>query len=537
MEEKTYSSPAVIELIKKHYVAIKVDQAERPDLASRYEDYGWPATVILDPDGTDIWKEAGFIEPEVFAATLKKTFENPGARVELAEIKQRSSSVDGLLSEPVRQELVARHYKSLDTTLGGTKGSHRYLRSDVVEYASVRAAEGSQTDKEWLLKTLTASMKLLDPVWGGMYQYSTNGDWEHPHFEKIMLYQSSAIRRFTDAYAILGDESFLKAAGAVRKYVKDFLTGPDGTFYASQDADLVKGEHSGDYFKLADAERRAKGIPEVQKRIFARENAWMIEALADFYAVTGDETALSDALHAAKRIQATRGLAVGGFSHSENDSGGPFLADNVAMLRAFLALYKTTGEKTWLESAASTGEFIIGNFIEGELDKAIGVLSAKKSTGPHAVANYSTDGNVDTARAANMLFHYTGAEDFKKLSQVALRHLSDSKVAFDYSTQPAILLADEEARTEPLHVTIVAHKDDAAGKALFQGALKIYSSYKRLEWWDKREGVLPHLDVQYPDLPRAAAFVCSSQRCSLPVFDPQRLAVTIKNFSTKPNGS
>jgi hypothetical protein len=56
----------------------------------------------------------------------------------------------------------------------------------------------------------------------------------------------------------------------------------------SQDADLVEGEHGGEYFKLDDAARRAKGIPRVDKHLYARENGWMIAALADLYAVSGD---------------------------------------------------------------------------------------------------------------------------------------------------------------------------------------------------------------------------------------------------------
>ena len=67
-----------------------------------------------------------------------------------------------------------------------------------------------------------------------------------------------------------------------------FLRSPEGAFYTSQDADLVRGEHSEEYFALNDAGRRKQGMPVVDKHRYARENGWMIHALATAYTVTGE---------------------------------------------------------------------------------------------------------------------------------------------------------------------------------------------------------------------------------------------------------
>src|SRR5262245_49341147 len=61
MEEKTYSNPAVARLMDKEVIAVKVDQDSRPDLSNKYADYGWPATIIFNSDGTELAKRAGFI--------------------------------------------------------------------------------------------------------------------------------------------------------------------------------------------------------------------------------------------------------------------------------------------------------------------------------------------------------------------------------------------------------------------------------------------------------------------------------------------
>src|SRR5256885_9957356 len=61
MDEKTYSNPQVQKLMASKYIAVRVDQDARPDLSNKYEDYGWPATIIFKSDGTELAKNAGFI--------------------------------------------------------------------------------------------------------------------------------------------------------------------------------------------------------------------------------------------------------------------------------------------------------------------------------------------------------------------------------------------------------------------------------------------------------------------------------------------
>ena len=73
MEATTYADSAVIEQIERHYVAIQADHDARPDLAERYRDYGWPATIILTADGRELVKRAGYIAPEEMAMLLQRT--------------------------------------------------------------------------------------------------------------------------------------------------------------------------------------------------------------------------------------------------------------------------------------------------------------------------------------------------------------------------------------------------------------------------------------------------------------------------------
>ncbi len=88
-------------------------------------------------------------------------------------------------------------------------------------------------------------------------------------------------------------------------------------------------------------------------------------------------------------------------------------------------------------------------------------------------------------------------------------------------------MADGELGHAPLHITVVGGKNDPNARALFTSALKYPISYKQVEWWDRGEGALPNSDVEFPDLKRAAAFICASERCSKPAYSAKELEVSL----------
>jgi uncharacterized protein YyaL (SSP411 family) len=123
------------------------------------------------------------------------------------------------------------------------------------------AQRGDERFERMARETLSAELQLMDPAWGGVYQYSTDGDWWHPHFEKIMQRQADDLRIYANAYALWHDETLLSAAQRIRGFLREFLTSPEGAFYASQDADLIPGHHGGEYFRLRDLFLESTLIP------------------------------------------------------------------------------------------------------------------------------------------------------------------------------------------------------------------------------------------------------------------------------------
>jgi uncharacterized protein YyaL (SSP411 family) len=90
-----------------------------------------------------------------------------------------------------------------------------------------------------------------------------------------------------------------------------------------------------------------------------------------------------------------------------------------------------------------------------------------------------------------------------------------------------VLLTDFELTRPPLHLTVVGPKSEAAAQSLFRAALEYPSLYKRVEWWDTREGKLPNPDVQYPSVARAAAYICTERTCSAPIFKAEDVSAKV----------
>jgi uncharacterized protein len=520
MDETTYRDPAVQKLMADEYIAVKVDQDSRPDLSNRYEDYGWPATVVFGADGKEIVIRQGYLPPAAMAAMLRAIIADPTPGPSVHAVAAVRAGGPALAAD-VRTELLRRTWDTYDEQYGAWGRIQKFMDWDAVELCMTLAQSGDTRAEHMARGTLAGQLNLIDPVWGGVYQYSTDGDWVHPHFEKIMQMQAENLRTYANAYALWHDAAYLKAAGEIQRFLADFLLWPQGAFYTSMDADLVDGEHSADYFALGDAERRKRGVPRIDRHIYARENGWAINALAAMYAATGDRKSLDEAESAAEWIIANRALPGGGFRHGESDLAGPYLGDTLAMGRAMLSLYGVTADRAWLGRAQAAADFISAHFVATD---GAGVATSDVSATTAFQPRPELDENVTVARFANLLFHYTAKTQDRTLAERAMSYLTAPAVAESRSFMVAgILLADGEMTADPLHVTIVADKSEITAAKLFATASGFYHPYKRLEWFDPKEGPLPTADVEYPLLPRPAAFICTGSACSSPAFTPADL--------------
>ena len=223
MDEETYGNAAVAAEIAEHYVPLRIDQDLRPDLSNRYKDYGWPATIVFAPDGSEIVKRQGFVEPARFLKLLRAIETDPSPENAASIEATAPAQISAALTAATRAELLKRHRESFDAKLGGLAIEQKYLDRDSVEYALAHANDAGE--KTMALTTLDAARALFDPTWGGVYQYSTFSDWKHPHYEKLATVQAEYLRTYALAWGKFGRATDKAAVNDIRR-VSDFGVKP-----------------------------------------------------------------------------------------------------------------------------------------------------------------------------------------------------------------------------------------------------------------------------------------------------------------------
>ncbi|MGB8399750.1 beta-L-arabinofuranosidase domain-containing protein, partial [Bradyrhizobium sp.] len=327
-----------------------------------------------------------------------------------------------------------------------------------------------------------------------------------PAHEFPMFAQEAGLAAFARAAVMFGDPAYRQAADRIFGFLRNTMAAPGGGFYASYGM--------------------SEGEPGVDRRLYARETAQAIAGLLAYYDATGVTEARELAVKAARWVLADRALPGGGFRHAEQDKGGPYLADNVEMAKALLALHRSTGEREWLAHARGAADFIAKTFI----DPATGGFQASASPDAQHVTKpiKQREDNVTAVRMFSLLSSYTGENRYREIAEAGMGYLTSPPILDAFGFLPDVLLAEDELRNEAVHVTIVGARDDPRSAALYRAALAYPLVNKRAEWWDKREGKLANLDVDYPDFPDGpAAFACTSTFCSYPVTQPNAIAAQL----------
>jgi uncharacterized protein YyaL (SSP411 family) len=242
------------------------------------------------------------------------------------------------------------------------------------------------------------------------------------------------------------------------------------------------------------------------------------------YAVSGDVSALSDARRAEQWILMHRSLKGGGFRHDDRDPAGPYLADTLAMGRAFLELYLVDGDRRDLERAQGAASFIAKHFKPqtpgtGFITSEIATDAAYK---PHA----DREENIALVQFSTLLAAATGVEDDRKLAEESMRYLAIPAIA-KTPLSAGILLAHQDFEKAPLHLTILGGRADANAQALHSAALRSITQHEVIEWRDPSDSHPLPTGVQYPKLEKAALFLCTATTCSSPVYDPSLVAARV----------
>ncbi|MHB1949750.1 MAG: DUF255 domain-containing protein [Gammaproteobacteria bacterium] len=348
-ENTTFKDPTVIKIINNYFTPVVLDIDKNRAAAISYEIINLPSFFIIDSHKHIIKKMYGYITASEMSLTLSQ-FTKDNVKKSPTEMMPVDAEInqEPILPDVTRlllEEKQLLDYGKWDTEGGGINKNRKYISRFTTQYAAGLAMTGNEIARHWIITTLDNGTSLLDPVWGGMYAYSTQGDWNHPNYEKPLATQALAIRVYIIAYMLTGNREYYLMADKITQYLMNFLMSPDGAFYAGQAAKMKDGHQDADYYKLNDTLRRINGTPVVDKTVYAYTCGEGIDALATMYRVTGEKLYLDRAIKSAEWVIKHLGLPDGGFKHTENNNNGIYSIDSVKMSKAFFLLYTVSNNK------------------------------------------------------------------------------------------------------------------------------------------------------------------------------------------------
>jgi uncharacterized protein len=296
MERESFESEGIAAILNEHFVSIKVDREERPDVDRVYMLFvqastgsgGWPMSVWLTPQrkpffgGTYFPPDNRYGRPgfAFILERLAKAWKEDRARIEtsgdqvIEQLRQYGSLTAGehLAGREVHDRAYQGFRRIFDSRVGGFGGAPKFPRPSIHNFlVRFHAETGNQDALDMVLTTLREMVKggMNDQIGGGFHRYSVDAHWFVPHFEKMLYDQAQLATSYLEAFQITRDEQYAAAARDIFTYILRDLTDPAGGFYSAEDADSAadpahlheKGE--GAFYIWTTAELRdALGIPD-----------------------------------------------------------------------------------------------------------------------------------------------------------------------------------------------------------------------------------------------------------------------------------
>ncbi|MGC1453472.1 MAG: thioredoxin domain-containing protein [Candidatus Sulfotelmatobacter sp.] len=309
MDRESYDDPEIAAIVNQHFIAVKVDRDERPDIDSRYQaavqavsgQGGWPLTAFLTPDGKPFYggtyfpPSDGYGRPSfrrVLLSIANAYREKNGDVVEQAKMVESAiaqsesfAGRDGRVTAGVIAAIQASAFKMFDPQHGGFGQAPKFPHPSALDLLIERCARtaggvslrrtaeggrphmagadagstGDESLRNLLVTTLEHMAKggVYDQLAGGFHRYSVDERWVVPHFEKMCYDNSELLKNYVHAYQATGEEFFAEVARDIVRWMDEWLSDRErGGFYASQDADISM-EDDGDYFTWTLDEARA----------------------------------------------------------------------------------------------------------------------------------------------------------------------------------------------------------------------------------------------------------------------------------------
>jgi uncharacterized protein len=267
MEKESFENPEVAEIMNTHFVNIKVDREERPDVDHIYMDAvqaitgsgGWPLNVFLTPDrkpfygGTYFspqkafnrpsWKDILFFIADAYKNRKKEILEQAQNLTDHLQVSNSFDvpvSKDNVFDSSKIDEAFRNIMKTADKEWGGFGGAPKFPQTFIINfllrYADIKKSEEAM-DQALLSLDKMIYGGIYDQVGGGFARYATDAEWLAPHFEKMLYDNALLVSTLADAYLITRSETYKNVIEETLEFAERELMHESGGFYSALDAD------------------------------------------------------------------------------------------------------------------------------------------------------------------------------------------------------------------------------------------------------------------------------------------------------------
>jgi uncharacterized protein YyaL (SSP411 family) len=462
MEHESFEDSLVAEIMNDHFICIKVDREERPDIDQVYMDAvqlltgrgGWPLNSFALPDGRPVyggtyfrksdWKNLLTQLAQLYQNDRKKLYDQADA-IQEGMLKQETTqlnSEDSSISKTQVTATINKMGEGFDTELGGFNDAPKFPMPSIWQYLLHYVyMEDHPEIKDQLLLTLNkmAYGGIYDHVGGGFARYSVDVYWHVPHFEKMLYDNSQLVSLYSQAYTLTKNKHYKRVVYETLRFIDRELSTPEGAFYSALDADS-EGEEGKFYVWTALELKNTLGKD--------------YPLIAEYYTVTengnwesGNNVLMShssaEQFSLEKNIQLNDFLTLLEITDSKllNERSKrirPGLDDkvltswNALMLKGLIDAYEAFGNKNFLETALQNARFIQKNMLQND-----GRLHRTYKNGKSKINGYLDDYSF-TIEAFIALYQSTFDEEWlelaHQLSEYALLHFYDPESGFFFYT-------------------------------------------------------------------------------------------------------
>ncbi|MBN9117888.1 MAG: thioredoxin domain-containing protein [Planctomycetes bacterium] len=486
MEHESFEDPSTAAVMNAHFVCIKVDREERPDLDTIYmnalhlmtrEGGGWPLSVFLTPDLTPFYAGTYYPPDDRYAAHGRPSFKRLLAEIHNAWTTRRDriTEVGRNVTEYLRQmgdaeagdaavapdllsNALSTLRRSYDPKHGGFGGAPKFPHALELRLL-LRLGErfNDPVAQEMTAHTLTMMARggMYDQVGGGFARYSVDEKWLVPHFEKMLYDNALLTSAYAEAFQKTREPFFEKIARETLDYVQREMTAPNSAFFSTQDADS-EGEEGKfyvwgtdellDVLGPQDAEFAAKVWGVTRQGNFEGHNI-LFRTLSDEDEAKANGLSLADFRTRLKGIKAKL-YEVRSKRVWPGRDEKILTAWNGLMIAAFAHAGAVFGDERYLKSAAAAADFVLSNMRtpDGRLYRTAGVGQPPKLNGYLEDYAFLADALVALYEAT---FDPKWLRSATELAEVMLKHFADPKGPGFFFT------ADDHeqliARTKDLH--------------------------------------------------------------------------------------